>query len=245
MSDCQLWLIHKAGLLSTHWGTQRLHTNTHKPDAWTGTHTQTFRPVIWRGGLLRCSPDFLTPSPSTLLLHSCCGRRCRSTRCQGEGCWLFAQQWPCCERSNCRYTDSSSAAVSTGCSTSTGSHTFCSARPSTLNNCTSSYGLEGTVTHKHTLLREIRMSINRKQNCSVFAYLSFPPTLLCSTIIHTSVSLSTLSSFSIISFSFLPPTDSTFSLVPHLLIPASLPLLFCLGKCVLCLTQTHTHTKAS
>lgn len=136
ISDCQLVLIHKTRLLSTHWGTQKLHTNTHKPDAWPGTHSQTFRPVIWRGGPLRYSPDFLTPSPSTLLLHSCCGRRCRSTRCQGEGCWLFEQQWPCCKRSNCRYTDSSSAAVSTGCSTSTGSHTLCSQRPSKLNTCT-------------------------------------------------------------------------------------------------------------
>lgn len=105
----------------------------HKPDACTGTHTQTFRPVIWEGGPLRHSPDFLT-SPSTLLLHSCCGRRCRSTGCQGEGCWLFEQQWPSCERSNCRYTDSLYAAVSTGRSTS--SHTRCLERPAKLNNCT-------------------------------------------------------------------------------------------------------------
>lgn len=55
-------------------------------------------------GPLCCGPDFLTPPiPSKLLFHSCCGRCCCSTRCQGEGCWLFEQQWPPCEHSNCRY----------------------------------------------------------------------------------------------------------------------------------------------
>lgn len=132
------------------------------------------------GGALCCSPDFLTPSPAAQLLWETLPQHPLPRR----SCWLFEQQWPCRERSNCSYADSSSAAVSTGCSTSAGG-----VRP------TAPELRSGGHRRKQTQSAPEKAgfpSTGNKTAPSLPTCL-FPPTLLCSAIIQTSVSLATLS----------------------------------------------------